>query len=191
MSRNLSPAQLAASQGRHYQVAPLAEFHLDEGTLLFTLAPFNIVVGSDTYLSTGGLGSIREVSEAADATEGLEFSLSGIDEALVTIAAAASYEGRLVRLLKAYLDAETNAIIGSPVVQWIGRIRTMAIVESNDSAAITLTAEHYEIELQQASPLRWNNADQQKLYPGDKGCEHVEALVERRLIWPSREALKR
>jgi hypothetical protein len=191
MSRGLSPAQLAAATGRHYQVAPLVEFYFDAGTLRFTLAPFNIVIGSDTYLSTGPLGSIEQMTEAAGSFEGMQFGLSGVDVGIVDIATGVEYHGRLVQLLKAYLDAETNAVIGSPVVHWIGRMRSMTISEKNDSASVVLQAEHYEAELQRASPLRWNGADQQQMYPGDLGCDQVETMTEIQLTWPAREALRK
>lgn len=191
MSRGLSPAQLAASHGRHYQVAPLVEFYFDEGTLRFTLAPFNIVVGADTYLATGPLGSINQLTESSTSFEGMEFGLSGVDVGIIDIATGVDYHGRLVMLLKAYLDAETNAVLGLPVVHWIGRMRAMQIVEKNDSASVTLSAEHYEAELQRASPLRWNSTDQQQLYPGDLGCEHVETMTELVLAWPNKNAMRR
>ena len=56
---------------------------------------------------------------------------------------------------------------------------------------MTVQAEHYDVELQQASPLRWNSVDQQAMYPGDLGCEHVESMVDMQLIWPAKEALRR
>lgn len=191
MSRGLSPAQLAAATGRHYQVAPLVELYFGTGTLRFTLAPFNIVVGANTYLATGPFGSIKEVAEASSSLEGMEFALSGVDTAIVDIATGVAYHGRLVKLLKAYLDAETNAIIGTPVVQWVGRMKAMSISETNSTASVTVQADHYDVELQQGSPLRWNNVDQQAMYPGDLGCEHVEAMVDVNLVWPAKEFFKR
>ena len=90
MSRGLSPAQLAAAAGRHYQVAPLVELYFDAGTLRFTLAPFNIVVGANTYLATGPFGSIKEVAEASSSLEGMEFGLSGVDSLTATLREAQS-----------------------------------------------------------------------------------------------------
>lgn len=191
MSRGLSPAQLAAAAGRHYQVAPLVEFHFDAGTLRFTLAPFNIVVGAETYLATGPFGSIEQMKESATSFEGMQFGLSGVDTGIVDIATGVDYHGRLVKLLKAYLDADTNAVIGTPVVHWIGRMRSMPASEKNDSASVVLQAEHYEAELQRASPLRWNGADQRQMYPGDAGCDQVETMVDLQLVWPSKELFKR
>lgn len=191
MSTGLSGPQISAVAARHYQAAPLVELAFDAGSLFLTTAPFDIPIGSDTYLSAAGLGSIDALGKSVGATEGMRFSLSGISQALVTIATAEPYQGRMVYVRKGYFDPSTNALIDSPVLVWVGRMRTMQIVEQNDSASITVTAEHFEADLARAMPVRMNNADQQRLYPGDRGFEYVESLVERVVVWPSKEALKK
>lgn len=191
MSNGLSLDQRVAIAQRHYQSAPMVELAFDEASLFLTTAPFDVTVGSDTYLSTGGLGAIDALTKSQGSTEGMRFSLSGVNDSLITIATAEPYQGRLVYLRKGYFHRETNQLIDSPVLVWVGRMRTMTIVERNDSAVITLTAEHYEADLKRPRPVRYNSADQSRLYPGDQGCEYVEGLVERVVVWPSREALKR
>lgn len=191
MSRGLTPAQLAAATGRHLQVAPLVELAFDAGTLRLTTAPWDIVTGAGTWMTMGALLSIAQTTESAGSFEGAEFVLSGLDAAIVAIAAGEPYQGRLARLLKAYLDAESNQPIGEPVVQFVGRMRVMTLSETNNQASVAIQCEHYEAELQRAAPLRLNDADQQRLYPGDLGAQYVEAMTERQLIWPSREVMRR
>lgn len=191
MSRGLSDPQRLAAALPHRQVAPLVELVFDAGSLYLTTAPFDVPAGANTYISTGPLGAIEPMTEASGSTEGMQFTLSGVDPAMVNIATATDYVGRLVIVRKAYFHFETNQLIGTPVVSWIGRMRTMAISEQSDSASISLTAEHFEAELNRPAPLRYNNADQARLYPGDRGCEYVEGLTERVVVWPSAEALKK
>lgn len=191
MSRELTSGQLAAAAGRHRQVAPLVEFHFASGVLNVTLAPWNIPVGATTYLALSPLATVRTLSEAIDSMEGMEFGMSGLDPGIIEIASSEPYRGRLVKLLKAYLDAETNQVIDAPRLQWLGRIRAIATSEKSDTATVTIQAEHYDIELQRAAPLRLNSADQQMLFPGDLGCEFVESLTEKTIVWPSKEALRR
>lgn len=191
MTRGLSSPQVAAATGKHLVVVPLLEMAFTSGTLRLAMSPWNIVVGGNTYLGGGALLSIKSTQESVGSLEGLEVTMTGLDAAISAIAADEPYRGRIVTLSKAYCDPDTNAVIGAPVVKFIGRMRSMTITDQNDTASVTLQAEHYEAELRRPAPIRWNNADQQRFYPGDVGAEHVEALVEAKLVWPAKEALRR
>lgn len=190
MPRGLSNAQLTAVVGTHRIVVPLFELFFDSGTLRLAICPWDVVVSGNTYNTTGQILSVKPLSESSTSKEGAEITMSGLDAAIINIAAYESYRGRFVRLSKLYLDKDTNAQIGNPVTQFIGRMQSIAIAESNNDCAVTLTAEHYEIELTRPAPLRLNNADQQRLYPGDKGCDQVESMTEKNIVWPALEALK-
>jgi hypothetical protein len=191
MSRGLSSPQQTASSGRHRQVALLIEMIFDSGTLRLTTAPWDVIVGADTYVKSNRPGYIKPISESAGSVEGLEFGLSGLNTGFVDIAAGEPAKGRVVKLYKLYLDADSNQAIGSPVLYWVGRIRSMPIVESNSEASITVQVEHYDAQLSRPAPLRYNNADQQRLYAGDLGCEFAEEMAEKKIVWPHREVLMR
>jgi hypothetical protein len=191
MSRGLSSPQQTASAGRHRQVALLIEMIFDSGTLRITTAPWDVIVGANTYVKSNRPGYIRPLAESAGSVEGLEFGLSGLNTGFVDIAAGEPAKGRVVKLYKLYLDADSNQAIGSPVLYWVGRIRSMPIVESNSEASITVQVEHYDAQLSRPAPVRLNNADQQRLYPGDLGCEMAEELAEKKIVWPHREVLLR
>lgn len=191
MTRGLSSAQLTAAAARHVAAVALVELHFDSGAIYMALAPWSITYGDDTYYHTGPLASVRALAEAGASFEGIELAMTGLEPAVLGYAATEPYRGRLVRLLKGYLDPQTHALIGPPVVQFIGRMQAMSITETNGTCTAALVAEHYEAELQRPAPLRLNDADQQRLYPGDLGCEFAEEMVEKELIWPAREALMR
>lgn len=191
MSRGLSSPQQTASAGRHRQVALLIEMIFDSGTLRLTTAPWDVIVGADTYVKSNRPGYIKPISESGGSMEGLEFGLSGLNSGIVDIAALEPVKGRVVKLYKVYLDADTNQAIDSPVLYWVGRIRSMPIVDTNTEASITVQVEHYDADLARPSPVRLNNADQQRLYSGDLGCEMAEELAEKKIVWPHKEVLKR
>ncbi len=191
MSRGLSSPQQTASAGRHRQVALLIEMIFDSGTLRLTTAPWDVIVGADTYYRSNRPGYIKPLAESSGSMEGLEFGLSGLNSGFVDIAAGEPAKGRVVKLYKLYLDADSNQAIGSPVLYWVGRIRSMPIVESNSEASITVQVEHYDAQLSRPAPLRYNNADQQRLYAGDLGCEFAEEMAEKKIIWPHKEVLMR
>lgn len=190
MSRGLDSSQLAAAAAPQRIAIPLIEMFFDSGTLRMALCQFDIIYGPDTYTAIGPFSTLDALTESSVSTEGLRLKLNGIDPAVIAIATSEPYRGRIARLLKAYLDPDTNTVISVPRVQFPGRIHTMLIDEQNDKCDVTVTIEHYDAELARPTPLRLNDSDQQRLYPGDRGCEYVETMVEKQIVWPSKEVFK-
>lgn len=192
MSRGLSPAQALSQRQPHRVVVPLVELLFDSGTLRLALGKFD-VPGPDntTYIATGPLAFVKAAREAGKSLEGLAVGMSGLDAAIVTLATSEPYRGRALRLIKAYLNPDTNEPVGEPKVWWPGRMVNMVIEEQNDSATITIFAEHYDVELSRPAPLRWSDADQQRLYPGDLGCQYSAEVSEKTVLFPSKEAQRR
>ncbi|MCQ9615945.1 hypothetical protein L1889_03860 [Paenalcaligenes niemegkensis] len=189
MSRGLSTAQRAAAKAPHRMAIALVELHFQGGLLALALSPWDVTHAGQTYQRTGALMRIEAAHESSKSFEGIKMTMTGLDASVMTIAANEPYRGRLVRILKAYVEPDTGALIGSPVVQFIGRIRGMPIQENNETCTVAVMAEHYEAELQRPAPLRLNNADQQRLYPGDMGAEYADQLEDKVVIWPTREAM--
>lgn len=190
MSRGLSSAQQTAAAGGHRRCVPLVEALFDSGTLRLALSPISITDQGYLYTATGPLVRVNETHESANSVEGMEFVFSGLPPEIIAIATAEPYRGRVVRLLKAWLN-DANETIGTANVMFVGRMHSMQITEKNDMCEVTVKAEHYEAELSRPVPLRLNNADQQRLYPGDLGCEYAEMMVEHQIVFPSREAQRK
>lgn len=189
MSRGLTNAQRTAAAAPHRMAIALVELHFHAGRLNLALSPWDVTHGGQTYQRTGALMQIEAAHESSKSWEGLTITMSGLDPSIKTLAADEPFRGRLVRVLKAFVEPETGALIGNPVVQFVGRIRAMPIQEKNDTCTVALQAEHYEAELQRPAPLRLNNSDQQRLYPDDKGAEYADQLEDKVVVWPTREAL--
>lgn len=188
MSRGLTSAQAAAVVAPHRQILPLVELYFTSGTLMLALGPWNYTSMSGTYTATGPTAYVKAASESAGTQEGLEVGMSGLDPAIITLADTEPYRGRILRILKAYLSLDTNSPIGEPVPWFVGRIKSMNIVEDNTTANVAILAEHYEVELSKPAPLRYSDADQQRLHPGDKGCQYSADTANKDIVWPSREA---
>lgn len=187
MSRGLSTAQLAAAAATTRSAVHLVDMFFNSGTLRLARSQWDITHGGNTYV--GVSMDIEQLREAAGSIEGAKFSLTGLDPAMMTIADQENYRGRIAVLSKAYINPDTRAVIGDPVMIFIGRMKAMPSQETNSQADIAVIAEHYDAELGRAAPMRLNDSDQQRLYPGDLGCQHAEAMVEKNLVWPAREAL--
>lgn len=191
MSRGLSPAELAAAAAPHRKRVALFELLFDTGTLRLAYAPWDITVGANTFTRAGPILEVSPRQESAGSTEGLDLRLSGLDAAIIAIANSEQYRGRVARMMKAFLDADTNQVIGTPKVAIVGRMSSMIVVDTSDAATVDLSIEHYDRELERPAPIRLNDPDQQRLYPGDLGCSRVEQMVEANIVWPAKEAFRR
>lgn len=189
MSRGLTAPELSAVTASHRAIAPCIEALFDSGPLRLTLAPWDLTFGGNTFVAAGPLLSVREARESTGSMEGLEFSLTGLDPAILTIATQEPCRGRIVRLMKGIFNTADNTLIAAPRTWFPGRLKSMVVTESKSVCSVTVVAEHFEVALGRAAPLRLNDADQKRLFPGDRGCEWVEAMTERNIVWPSREAL--
>lgn len=188
MSRGLTSAQTAAVTASHRQIMPLIELYFASGTLMLALGPWDYTSMSGTYIHTGPLAYVNAIAESASSQQGLEVGMSGLDPSIVELATTENYRGRVGRLLKAYIDAGNNGPIGEPVPWFVGRMKSMTISEDNTSASVAIQLEHYEAELSKPAPLRYSDADQQRLFPGDLGCQYSASTANTTVIWPSREA---
>jgi hypothetical protein len=192
MGRGMTAAQIAAVSGPNRVAVPLVEMLFDSGPVRLAYHPWNIVVGANTFIGIGALAELEQLRESAVSLEGFEFSISGLDTAALTIAAQEPYRGRIVRLYKAIIDPEAyGTVVGSPIPKFAGRIRNMIIIEENSKCDIGVKVEHYEAELYRSAPLRLNDADQQRLFPGDLGAQHAEVMIDREIVWPAKSFFKK
>jgi hypothetical protein len=92
----------------------------------------------------------------------------------------------------AVLSATTHALL-DVVPLWAGRMATMDLQQdpSGLTAAVKLTAEHRGVLFSRAKPLRYTDADQQKLFFGDKCLEYLVSQASHQDIWPAASYFQR
>lgn len=182
MSRDRTLAQVAADTAPHSGAAALLELLFDAGTLRLCLGPWDITVGADVYTAVGTVASVEAHGEAVDGTEGLQFTLSGLDGAVLALVIDEPYKGRLVRLLEQRFDAD-HVAVGAASVEYIGRM--VAMTSSEDVASrtwsVVVQTEQYDAEGRRPVGLRFSDAEQRRRFPDDKGAEYVTALTDRTL----------
>jgi len=64
-----------------------------------------------------------------------------------------------------------------------GRMDTMSIKDSGDTANISLTAESRLIDLERSRERRYTSEDQKIDYPNDKGLEFIADLQNQEIVW--------
>ena len=180
MTRGRSAGLVAADTAPHAGAAVLIALHFDSGILRLCWGPSDIVVGADTYYATGAALQVAPHAEAADGAEGLQFTLSGLDPAVLPLVIAEPYKGRLLQMLEQRFDAD-HQLVGSAVVEYVGRMTAMTSSEDpgQRSHTVTVQTETYDTEGRRPVYLRFSDEEQRRRYPTDKGAEYVTSLTER------------
>ena len=179
MSRNRTPDQVAADVAPHVGSAILIECLFDSGTLRLTTHRGDLVIDGNTWYSLAAPLTVNPLPESADAVEGAEFQLSGLNPGIFDLVMAEPYQGRVLRMLELRFNADDQAV-GAPAVEYVGRMKALTSSEdvSSHTHTVTVQTEQYDAEFERAQVIRFSDAEQRRRYPGDKGFEHVTALTE-------------
>ena len=174
------------------QVVPCVMFiQMDlTSTLYLNTSAVNIVWNSQTWLGTGSVGSVDEIEDKAAEQKSLKFTLSGVPVELLAIALAEPIRGKPCRVYLAILDPSTHAVLDVPAV-WAGTLDQMPITQGSQTCTISVTAEHSGATYSRPKPLRYTDADQQRLYPGDTALRFVVSQSQHQDIWPAASYFRR
>lgn len=180
MSRGRTGTHTAADQAGHRGAAVLLELLFTSGTLRLAIAPWDVTSGGNLYTHTGALLTMQSHGEAADGTEGLEFTLTGLDVGIFDLVVAEPYQRRLVRVLEQRYDANDDEA-DVATVEYIGRMVAMTSTEEVASRTWTVSVqtEGFDAEARRSRNLRFSDAEQRRRYADDLGAEYVASLVER------------
>ena len=167
----------------------LIEMNFTSGTLRLNTSRYNITdlaSPSVVFLASRLMGSIEEVWDTVREAKGLKFTLSGLDPGVLAIALAEQVRGRSLKLFLAVLDSTTHNTLD--IVQvWSGQMASAPISYNSEdnTATIVITAEHRGVLFSRAKPIRYTDADQVRLYPGDHCLEYVVSQSQVTDIWPA------
>jgi hypothetical protein len=190
--KSISAGQQTALDAAH--VVPVVFAQIDFAALdvqRYCTAGATIAWNSYNWLGTGGMVGIEPVRETgAIESVGLRLTMSGVPSNLISLALTGEFQGRAITFWLGLLDA-AGALIGDPIVEYTGRLDTMTIVEGEQTATISVTVESEMASLMSAAARRFNDADQQKEYSGDKFFQYVAQMREKVLAFPTAEAARR
>jgi len=183
MSRTLSTEMQAVASADLVRPIYLVKMEFDSGDLHLWSGLGNLVYDGDTYVGTGDLMSISPIKESEELiANGVNFTVSGIKQSLVSIARDEPYQGRKITLYLGAFD-ENADIISSPVILFGGFMDVMTISDSGETSTITISAENKLIAFDRASVRRFTAEDQKIDYPADKGFEFVSQIAQQEIIW--------
>lgn len=195
--KSITAAQQAALDAGHVIAVLFVEVDFASGKKRYCTAgatipytTFSPTAGSEDWLGTGNLVGIEPIRETGNVeSTGLRLTISGIPSAMVSLALQEDVQSRRISMWFGVMNPN-GTLIDTPVLEWQGRIDTLSIAESQDTATIVTTAESRMAALMRAAPRRYNDADQQKLYLGDKIFNYTAQMREKVLPFPSKEAQK-
>lgn len=160
----------------------LVEMQFKSGTVRCCNAGYTFKYNGHDWIGLGQLGGISAVSEGETLEmKGLNLTLTGVEPEYIAIALGSEYQGQLATIWLAPLDHNYQILI-DPVIIFKGRMDTMS-VDIGKTATVQVAVESKLVDWERPRILRYNDADQQSLYPGDKGFEFVAEMTEKDIIW--------
>lgn len=178
-------------------VALLVEMDFGSGTQRFTSAPVSLTIGGNVYLGLSNVASVSTISESEiNSTEKLTLSFSVVNQAMLamTLGGIENYRGRAVRVYLQLLDANFVPT-GAAIRRWTGYMDRVGVTRTrsdtnnggDSTGKIEMTCSRAGMFRSRTyQGKRLTNTQQQQIYPGDRGLEFLNSLVETPALWLSK-----
>lgn len=177
------------TSGKPIPMLLLIEMHFATGSVYMNSGMYDIEWNSQTWIGLQGLGRVEAVDEAIGELQPLRYSMMAADITAVAEALGTPVQGRPVTAHLMFLDPVAHTILDVSRI-WTGTMDQMAYEEGFDGSSVTqpaisVTAEHRGITFTIPNAVRYTDADQQRLYPGDVSLEYVVAQSQQQVVWPA------
>lgn len=182
MTRDISTANQSASAAPVIAPVWFVKLEFDFGNVCLHTQLGTISFDGDDYTGSGDIGGIGQIEEDSElARSPLTLTLRGLPLDIVSIILGEYYQGRKATLYQGYLDGDMQ-LVDDPVIIYRGRMDT-ASTDQGETLGVTLSIESRFASWERPNVRRYNNADQQSRYPGDRGLEFVERSAEKQIFW--------
>lgn len=183
-TRDVAAATLTAAQQELIQPVLLAKLEFDSGAVLAHSRLGDLSFGGDTYLGIGQFGGVSQTQEGSDLSRSsIALTLSNIPGDMGALVLNEYFQGRRATLYLGYIDTTTSQLVAAPAILYRGRMDNARIRQGGDTFTVTVNIENRFAAWDKAAVRRFNNADQQSRYPGDRGFEFVEQAAEKQIVW--------
>jgi len=140
--------------------------------------------GADLYYGTGSLGAVEAVSDEAQGTQQLRFTLSGVPSDTIALALGETVRGVVCAVRLGVLDPTTQALLDAPVV-FTGTLDQMPITHGATTSTVGVVAIHRGETFRRPKPLRYTDGDQKMLYAADTSLRYVQSQAQVQDVWPA------
>lgn len=186
MSRNLASANASAVTASVVEPVYFLEMNFDDLAVRVHTQIGTVTWGGHDWIGVGSFGGVSTVEENSDLSRRtITYSLSGIPGDMVSIVLGENYQGRTANLYLGFIDRDTGVLVATPELMDQGRM-DIAEIQEGDSFTVTLNAESRFAAWNRPVVRRYNNADQQARFPGDRGLEFIEQAADKQIIWGAR-----
>lgn len=180
MDRNASASVVTQLGNDQNFPVHLMSFHFDSGTVYITDGVRDIVYDGNTYIAFGhfiGFDDIEETHELV--VSSLSVALSGVDKSYIAKFLSEPYIDRQVKIYKAFLNVNTEALIADPILIFDGRMDTPVIAENPDggTSSVSVSCTNAWVDFERRPGRKTNHEEQQIWYPGDKGFEFASEIM--------------
>ena len=184
MSRSLPDDLLAAIDQGTVRLLVMVRVDFDSGTLAWHNGLQSVTYAGQEYLPTGNLGGISAISETPGGTpQAVNINLGGIDESFVALLMDEEFTGRDAFIYIALADEDYRVDPDNVLLIFSGQVNGLD-GSMGSQAGFSLSVQSRMADWERIRALKYTDADQQSLYPGDKGFEYVPQMSQKKLIWP-------
>jgi len=188
MAGFFDPVIALIAQGHRPHAALFVENHFNAVTSRNWTGLGTITLAGHDWIGTGELVQLGALQFGGDdAAPGLTMTLSGVDPAFVSEARTMpSVHGLEQFIYLQFFDADTLAPVGDFYELDRRFLDVIGFsIQGPGAASVSLSSESEWTGLNTAAYQDWSNADQQALFPGDRGLEYIADLVYgQRIKWP-------
>jgi hypothetical protein len=158
--------------------ADLYQLHFAQGTLYTTDAPFDISSGGITYISSGDVLKITELTTKVRLVNvNKSITLSGVDQALVSIILNESQTNRTFTQHTAYLN-EDYTIIQTPYLEWQGIMTSIKSSGNPEKPTIVINTSTIFDDFDRRVNRTTTLASQQSHFPLCTGMRYASETTE-------------
>lgn len=183
MARNLSAGMITEVTAKSLSPLWILKAEFDSGDMNLWTGIGPLTYNSETYTGAGNMLSISRIVEATNLeAQGAQFTLSGLPASTISIAFNEDYQGRMLSVWFAAMDA-SGALVSTPYLQYKGRMDILDIMEAGETAALTMRVENLIVDFRRVKERRYTIEDQKIDYPLDKGLQFIPQLQDMAVVW--------
>lgn len=158
--------------------------------LRFTTKMDNIDFNGETFFGLGSVGSVSmPVQDGELSPSQYEIGLSGINDDVLEAVTQLNYMNHKATAWIQYMDADFQNV-GSPQYLW-GGLTDGAVISYGKRSTVKINIRDRMVDWARPKLEYYNNGDQQKLHPEDKGFEFIAGVSQKDAPWPEAEYLKK
>lgn len=185
MSRGLSAEAIAAIESSVVRFEYMYEGHFSAGSITLWSGVGPLSWGGKVWEGNGWLQGPSSIAEANQAASGMSVTLAGEVSDIIALALSEARQSATANIRLAILN-ESGSVIET-ILFLNGTLDQVTIDEGAERSTVTFNYLPRTVAINRPRELRFTHEDQQLLYKGDKGFEHVSTLASSRFFW-GREA---